>query len=301
MPEPLAYLNGQFLSQSRLALPFYDAGFVYGATVTDLGRTFGHQPFRLADHLARFRRSCELARVPLPASDAELAAVARHLIVSNAALLPPGQDLAVVLFATPGPVPHYAGLEAGGGPTLGAHTFPLPFARYAGYLRDGVRLVVPSVRHVPAECVDPRIKQRSRLHWWLAEQEVHAADPGAMALLLDRDGHVTETASSNLAVVRAGTVLTPPRTGVLPGVSLQVVEELCGELGVRFEERALTVDDCLAADEAFVTCTSFCLAGVSRINGLPVPWPGPIFGRLVEAWARRVGVDFRGQILAAAS
>src|SRR5262249_37624544 len=165
MSEPLAYLNGQLLPQSRLALPFFDAGFVYGATVTDLVRTFNHRPFRLADHVARFRRSCELARVPLPASDAELADGPQQLVGHNAALLQPGQDLAVVLFATPGTVPHYAGLEAGGGPTLGAHTFPLPFARYAGYLRDGVRLVVPSVRQVPAECVDPRIKQRSRLHW----------------------------------------------------------------------------------------------------------------------------------------
>src|SRR5262249_20777892 len=155
-------------------------------TVTDLVRTFHFRPFRLADHLARFRQSCGLARVPLLATDDELTRIADRLIGHNAGLLRPGHDLALVMFATPGPLSHYAGQEPGAAqPTLGLHVFPFPFARYAPFVREGVRLVVPSVRHVPAECVDPRIKQRSRLHWWLAEQEVLAADPGAMALLLD--------------------------------------------------------------------------------------------------------------------
>src|SRR5438105_11192385 len=102
--NPLAYLNGQFLDQDQARLPLHDAGFVLGATVTDLCRTFRHRPFRLADHLARFRASCRSARVPLLPSDAELAGHAERLVAHNAALLSPDQDLALVLFATPGPV-----------------------------------------------------------------------------------------------------------------------------------------------------------------------------------------------------
>src|SRR5207302_1251856 len=99
-------------------------------------------------------------------------------------------------------------------------------------VRDGARLLVPSVRHVPAASIDPRIKQRSRLHWWLAEQEVHQVDPLASALLLDDQGHVTETAAANFLLVRRGEVLSPPRSSVLSGVSLQVTQELCRQLGV---------------------------------------------------------------------
>jgi branched-chain amino acid aminotransferase len=301
MSEPVAYLNGQYLLQSHLAIPFCDAGFVYGATVTDLVRTFHHRLFRLSDHLSRFRQSCNSAHVPLHASDDELADISSRLVAHNSGLLTPEQDLALVMFATPGPVQRYAGGTGGAaGPTLGMHTFPLPFARYLPYIRQGVRLFVPTtVRQLPAECVDPRIKQRSRLHWWLADHEAQQADPGSMALLLDLDGHVTETASSNLAIVRHGAVLTPPRPCVLPGVSMRVVEELCGELGVRFEERPLTLDDCFHAEEAFVTCTSFCLAGVSAINRVPIPWPGKKFQQLLGAWSRHAGVDIQGQILAA--
>jgi branched-subunit amino acid aminotransferase/4-amino-4-deoxychorismate lyase len=55
MTTPLAYLNGDFRPQNEAQLPLHDAGFVWGATVTDLCRTFRHRLFRLADHLDRFR------------------------------------------------------------------------------------------------------------------------------------------------------------------------------------------------------------------------------------------------------
>ena len=99
-----------------------------------------------------------------------------------------------------------------------------------------------------------------------------------MALLLDESGRVAETASANVAMVRQGTVLTPPRGTVLSGVSMQVVEELCRLLGLPFQEQALTLADCLSAEEMFLTCTSYCLAGVSRLNGVSIPWPGPTTG-----------------------
>jgi branched-chain amino acid aminotransferase len=297
---PLAYLNGRFLPLADVHLPLHDAGFVLGATVTDLCRTFRHCLFRLADHLARFRHSCEAARIPQPVPDDELARLAEQLVAHNASLLSPDQDLALVMFATPGPIGYYLGQEGGPGdakPALCLYTFPLPFGRYARLFRDGARLVVPAVRHVPAVCVDPRIKQRSRLHWWLAEQQAHDTDPTASALLLDGDGHVTETATANFLIVRQGTVLSPPRDAILGGISLQVVEELCGELGITFMERLLRLDDCLTADEALLTSTPYCVAGVSRINDTTLPWPGPVWQRLLAAWSDRVGIDVRRQIL----
>jgi branched-subunit amino acid aminotransferase/4-amino-4-deoxychorismate lyase len=181
------------------------------------------------------------------------------------------------------------------------HTFPLPLARYARLFEQGAHLIVPSTRHVPTVCVDPRLKQRSRLHWWLAEQEAHLVEPTANALLLDADGHVTETAAANFLTVRGGTVLSPPRQSVLGGISLQVAEELCGELGIPFAERPLTLHDCLTADEALLASTPYCLAGVSRIQGMDLPWPGPVWRRLLDAWGQKVGLDVRRQIMLLAS
>ena len=65
MTSPLAYQNGQFVPAAQLSIPVHDAGFVWGATVTDRARTFNGRPFRLEEHLRRFRKSCTSARVPL--------------------------------------------------------------------------------------------------------------------------------------------------------------------------------------------------------------------------------------------
>src|SRR5262249_16924775 len=121
--------------------------------------------------------------------------------------------------------------------------------------------------------------------------------PGTIPLLLDQHGHVTETTAANILVVSNGAVVTPLRTSILGGVSLQVVEELCGELSLRFEERPLTLYDCVNAQEVVLTRTPYCVAGVSRINHGPIPWPGPPYRRLLDAWSARVGNDIERQIL----
>jgi branched-subunit amino acid aminotransferase/4-amino-4-deoxychorismate lyase len=298
--EPLAYHNGDFRPQRDAALALNDTGFVMGATVTDLCRTFRHRLFRLSDHLRRFRQSCDLAQVPQPRSDDELAALAERLVAHNASLLPAEHDLALVLFATPGAIGYYLGDPGGPGdaaPTFGMHTFPLPFARYVHLFREGARLVTPRVRQVSPGIVDPRIKQRSRLHWWLAEREVHAVEPGASAMLLDDAGRVTETAAANFLVVRRGAVLSPPRASILNGISLLVAEEICHDLGIPFREQPLPLADCLSADEACLTSTPYGIAGVRELNGAALPWPGPLFRRLRAAWNDRAGLDIENQIL----
>lgn len=63
MPEPLAYLKGEFLPASQCVLPVYDLGIVLGAAVTDFVRTFHQKAFRLEDHVHRFYQSCKYARI----------------------------------------------------------------------------------------------------------------------------------------------------------------------------------------------------------------------------------------------
>jgi branched-subunit amino acid aminotransferase/4-amino-4-deoxychorismate lyase len=299
-PSMLAYLNGRFLSQEEAQLPLHDAGFVFGATVTDLCRTFGHRLFRLPDHVVRLRQSCQLARIHQPIPDDEIIHLAEELTAKNVAFLAHNQDLALVMFATPGSIEHYTGKQVRSGdetPTFGMHTFPLPTWRYAPLFREGAHLIVPSTRQVSQESVNPHIKHRSRLHWWIAGQEAREMEEGAWALLLDTDGFVTETAAANFLVVKDGTIHSPPRTSILGGISLLTVEEICQEKGIPFQEGPLTLEDCLKADEALLTGTSFCIAGISQLNGARIPWPGKVFERLLAAWNRRVGLDIQAQIL----
>lgn len=296
MSQPLFYSGGQFAVGSP-TIPVADAGFVFGATATDLVRTFQHRLDRLDDHLIRFRESCRLCRIPLEHSDDELRSAAERLVAHNTQWIRADEELSLVLLATPGILGHYCGRTESGPPTVILYTIPLQFSRYRRLFSEGASLVIPPTRALPLENMDPRAKMRSRMHWWIAEQQAREIDPGSMALLVDSQGYITETASANFLLVRDGTVVSPPRQMILNGISLSIVRELCELLGIAFEERKLTRLDCQSADEAMLSCTSFCLAGVHRIDGVQLPWPGPVFRRILDAWSERVGVDIERQFL----
>jgi branched-chain amino acid aminotransferase len=121
--------------------------------------------------------------------------------------------------------------------------------------------------------------------------------PGALALLLDTEGFITETAAANFLLVREGKVLSPPLDSILNGISLALARTICEEIGIGFQERPLTLLDCAGAQEAFLTNTSFCLAGVRRINDIELAWPGPVFERILNAWSQKLGMDIRQQFL----
>jgi branched-chain amino acid aminotransferase len=305
MSEPLVYLNGQMLPASQASLKIFDAGVVLGATVTEMTRTFRHQPFRLEDHVARLFRSLKYVRFDVGMTPEQLVAVSRELLVHNTKLIDADDDLGLIHFVTAGEYGSYVatrGATVRGGPTVCIHTFPLPFALWADRLRHGAHVVTPSIRHVPPQCCDPKMKYRSRMHYYLADQEARLVDPQAIALLLDLDGNVTETSGANFLIVERGTIVSPTTRNTLPGVSRAVVIELAEKLGIPFVARDFQVFSVMNADEALLTSTPYGICPVTRINGASIGdgRPGLATSRLMSAWNKLVGFDVAAQFAARA-
>jgi branched-chain amino acid aminotransferase len=296
MNAPLAYLHGRLMPFAEATLPLHDAGFVSGATVVDNARTFRQRLFRWNEHLERFRRDCEACFVPIDATDAHLTSTAEELVAHNASLLPPGGELQLVTFATPGPLGFYLGEADSGPPTLGMATYPLPVARYRQFFTEGVALaLVGHQPNDPGAIVPATIKHRSRMHWWvadrLANRPPHPA--GAVALLTDgADGTITETGIANFLCVIGGCVTMPPPDRVLAGISLGETVRICRANGLTIRERPIPRSDVAGMSEAFLTGTAFGLAGVRSIDGHNLTWPGPVFRTLLTAWIESVGMDF---------
>ena len=190
-------------------------------------------------NLERFRRDCAACFVPLAFDDGQLLAFAEALLERG---LRPGEESALVTFATPGPL---ASLGGAGGPTLVMHAFPIPAARYRPFFAEGA-----SLHPFAGEPVFPEAKHRSRLHWWRAAHLVPD-----VPLLVAGDA-VCETAIGNVLLARGQEIVAAPPPLVLDGVSPQrVTRELCPPW--RWRETAFTVDDCLAADEALLVGSAF--------------------------------------------
>ncbi len=99
------------------------------------------------------------------------------------------------------------------------------------------------------------------------------------ALSLDVNGHVAETASTNVFMVRDGVVLTPVPNGMfLNGITRQRVIALLRADGVEVREQSLTVEDFHGAEEIFVTGNIAKVMPVARFEDRILP-PGPVAAR----------------------
>jgi branched-subunit amino acid aminotransferase/4-amino-4-deoxychorismate lyase len=302
MSGAIAYLNGRIIPAVEARLPVYDTGVVLGATVSEQTRTFRLRPFRLDDHLARLFRSLDRARLDIVLTKADLAAISLELVEHNGRLLEEGDELGIIQFVTAGEYATYAGMSGSPArttPTVCVHTYRLPFELWAHKMRIGAHLMTPSIRQVPAECYSPQMKCRSRMHFYLADQEARQRDPEAFALLLDLKGNVTETNAANFLIVEDGTIVSPCTRDILPGISRGMIIELAGQLGVPFAERDIPPARIKNAQEAFLTSTPYCLMPVTKINGAAIGTgqPGSLTRRLLAAWSKVVGLDIEQQII----
>lgn len=300
MPEPIAYLNGELLPASQAVIPVTDLGFMQGVTAAEQLRTFNGKLFGLDKHLDRLARSLEIIGVDPGLSRDEFAALANDLVARNYPAIPAGGDLGLSMFVTPGP---YAAFAASGyvqrpGPTVGMHTYQLPFHQWAGKYETGESLVVTPFEQVPPTSIPAELKCRSRMHYYLADRAARAIEPGSRALMVDREGCATESSTANLLVFwKDEGLVSPPRHMILPGVTVAAIEELAGGLGIPFSRRRLMVDDVARADEALLCSTSPCVWAVTRLNGKPIGSgrPGETVVRLQQAWSDMVGLDIVAQ------
>jgi branched-chain amino acid aminotransferase len=150
--------------------------------------------------------------------------------------------------------------------------------------QHGVALAVVSIRRNLSTALPPRIKSLNFLNNILAKHE--ASTVGAFdGLMLNADGYVTECTASNIFFVCNNRLCTPSMdSGILDGVTREIVLLLASEHRLQTEERSYRVGDLLGADECFLTNTSMELMPVRSINDRPIGdgRPGRITGRLTS-------------------
>jgi branched-chain amino acid aminotransferase len=298
--ERVAYHNGRIVPEREVRVPFRDRGFKYGDAVFDTTRTFGHRVFKLEAHLDRLFRSLRYLRIDPGLSLADLRRITEEVVAKNLPLLEPDEDYWVTQRVSRGLDPSDRDVFGQDGPTVIVECLPLPLRERAALYRDGIRVVVPSVRRAAPDVLSARTKTNNYLNVIAGDLEVKALDPGAWAILLDARGNLAEGIGSNIFLVREGRVATPREQFVLPGISRETVIELGREAGVPVEERDLDLFDAYNAEEAFLTSTSLCVCPVRSINGVEIGGgrvPGPVTRRLTEAYCRLVDYDFVAQYL----
>lgn len=292
--ERLAYYCGDWIPESQIAISVVDLGFSMGVTATERLRTFRGKVFQLAAHIERLRGSLAIIGLNAVALASEIERAILEYGNRNAHHIDEGDDWSIVVFVTPGK----GKPGSGASPTVCVHGFPLRFVEWADDYRQGVRLQQSEYRQIPTSCWPAELKCRSRMHYYLADEQAMAVDPNARALLLDQEGLVAETTTANVVCYSQSEGLsTPEFSKVLRGVSVGVVQHIADQLGIPFQQSRLSPDGLMAADEVWLTSTSVCMLPVVAFNCQEIGSgnPGPMYQKFLSTWSESVGVDIAAQ------
>jgi branched-subunit amino acid aminotransferase/4-amino-4-deoxychorismate lyase len=138
--------------------------------------------------------------------------------------------------------------------------------------------------------VNPRIKSSNLISNLMALRAAHAK--GAYeALMLNPRGEVCEGSMSNVFFVKDDTIVTPPlSSGILEGITRELIVSIGHESGFEVEERAFVPDELLQADEVFITASSRQIVPIVRVDDTQIAdgRPGDVTRKLMSLYTEKV-------------
>jgi len=302
-PGRLVYFNGKLVPEVEARISVYDSALMFGDMVFEMTRSFKKKQFKLREHIDRLYAGVKILRIPLTMTPEEMEQACYQTIEANDHLFQVDDEHRLMIDVSRGLLGIYQGIEGlHKGPNVIIADFPLRWtvAGMSALFATGINAVITSQRAIPATLLDPKIKNRSRLFYLMANIEAsQVAGDNNWALLLDPDGFVAEGTGDNFFIVKDGVVITPEGRNILRGISrAYVMNELCSALGIPVVEKNFEPYDVYGADEAFMTGTPFCMLPVTSLNGVAIGTGavGPMFDRILARWGADTGVDIRAQI-----
>ncbi len=271
----IAYVNGRYLRHGDASVHIEDRGYQFGDGVYEVCEVRTGDLIDEIPHLDRLDRSLAELEMASPMPRAALRQVLRETVRRNRVV----HGLVYMQITRGVACRDHAFPKPGTRPAIVVTAKSVSRDRLAGLAEKGVAVITcPDIRWARVD-----VKSISLLPNCLAKQA--ARQRGAFeAWLIDRDGYVTEGASTNAWIVTEDDVLVTRQAdqSILNGVTRRALAAIGIAQGLTIEERPFTVAEALRGREAFVSASTLAAMPVISIDGVPVGSgrPGPIAQRL---------------------
>jgi D-alanine transaminase len=273
------YLNGAYLPIEQACVSVTDRGFLFGDGIYEVIPAYGGRPLRLPHHLQRLQNSLDGIRLANPLSDAQWEEISSELLQRNRDRAGPDNDQSIYLQVTRGTAPKRDhSFPSQITPTVYAAANPIPPADPDIAARGIAAVTLDDIRWQWCD-----IKAITLLANVLMRQR--AADQDAAEALLIRNGLLIEGSSSNVFVVKAGVMQTPPNSPLmLPGITRDLVLELARAHGLDCRECDIPQAALRDADEIWISSSTREIVPVTRLDAQPVGsgLPGPLWQTMTE-------------------
>jgi len=280
-PTKFIWFNGEFVPWEEAKVHVLTHTLHYGMGVFEGIRCYkterGPAVFRLKDHIERLHNSARMVGMKIPYGIEELIEAVKETIRRNQI-----EECYIR------PIAFYGygvmGLNPAGAP-VNVAIVVWPWGTYLGEegLKRGVRVKISPWRRIHPLILPPQAKVVANYANSILAKVDALSSGYDEAILLNLDGKIAEGPGENVFMVKDGVLCTPPvSSGALIGITRDSIIRIARDEGIPFEERELTVDDLLGADEAFFTGTAAEVTPIREVDGKPIGAGvrGPITERL---------------------
>lgn len=272
------YINGKLLPKAEATVSVYDHGLLYGDGVFEGIRVYSGKVFLIQEHVDRLYESALAIRLEIPMTKAEMTKALNDTVAANGIV-----DGYVRLVVTRGAGSLGLDIRKTSDPQVIIIADSITLYPAEMY-ENGLNLVTAAtIRNHPA-ALSPRIKSLNYLNNILAK--IEGTDQGCVeALMLNHKGDVAECTGDNIFIVKDKVLRTPSTdSGILKGITRDVVLKLAREAGYQTEETTLQRHDIFVADECFLTGSAAELIPVVKLDGRPIGTgkPGPVTHDLLK-------------------
>jgi D-alanine transaminase len=272
----IAYVNGQYVAFASARVHIEDRGYQFGDGVYEVCEIRAGKLIDETRHLARLQRSLDELRIRAPIETSALKFVMREIVARNNV-----RDGYVYIQVTRGAARRDHAFPKDARPALVMTARALDRRPIEANAANGVRIVTMR----DERWARPDIKSLQLLPNVMAKQI--AREAGAFeAWLVDSASFITEGASTNAWIVTGHGVIVTRHAdrAILRGVTRTTLLEMAAKEGVRFEERAFSLDEAYAAREAFLTSATNGVIPIVAIDGKSVGDGAPgLVARMLRA------------------
>ncbi|TET66994.1 MAG: branched-chain amino acid aminotransferase [Dehalococcoidia bacterium] len=286
--EEIVYLNGSLIPRSQARVSVFDHGFLYGYGLFETMRAYHGAIFLLDRHLKRLLDAAAVIGLGSKLADIDLGKACRDTLKANGLL-----EARLRLTVSRGEVAPFPGTSTSVTPTV-LVTATGYSAMPAQVYDTGFKAGVSSFRRYSQSPLS-KLKSTNYLLSVLAKMEAEAAGLDEALLLNERD-FITEGSISNVFFVAHSGLITPPlESGILPGITREVVMELADTLKIQVTEGEVRLGDLGQFDEAFLTNSVMELMPLVEVRDksgkvitIGSGKPGKITQRLISAYREMV-------------
>lgn len=277
------YLNGKFVKAVEAKTDFYSQSLHYGYAVFEGIRSYktaGGETkiFKAVEHFERLQHSAEAVNMPYPWTTAELISATYEVLKKNNL-----QDAYIrpIVYA-PANMSFVQNKES---------FIAIEAWEMQPFLGDKLLKVMSSSFQRP----NPKgfkITAKVSGHYVnsiLASQEAKAKGFDE-ALLSDSNGFVAEAPGANVFFEKDGKLFTPSPGNILPGITRATILEICHDLKIPVEEKQISTEEILKADNAFFCGTAAEVIGFESLDGVRFQkdWNKSISKQVQDAYKCRV-------------